>query len=120
MTPSAAGRPQRAAEQRHRSSMMAGQEQQTGSPSADRVLGLGIDERFSRNGATLLTEALGSTVAPASAGGLQTSYGYDPYGASQVAGTASVFQNVPCLQKLGASSNLWTGHRRTGLMCRKQ
>ncbi|MFZ2159218.1 MAG: hypothetical protein WAV72_24290 [Bradyrhizobium sp.] len=44
------------------------QEQQSGSPSADVVLGLGVDERFSRNGATLLTDALGSTMALTSAG----------------------------------------------------
>jgi hypothetical protein len=38
---------------------------------------------------TLLTDGLGSTTALASAGAVQTSYGYDPYGASQVTGTAS-------------------------------
>jgi RHS repeat-associated protein len=66
------------------------QEQQGGStPSADLLLGLGLDERFTRNGSTILTDALGSTVALASTGTIQTSYGYDPYGAVQVSGTAS-------------------------------
>ncbi len=65
------------------------QEQQAGSPSADLVLGLGVDERMSRNGATFLTDALGSTMALASAGAVQTSYGYDPYGVAQITGTAS-------------------------------
>jgi RHS repeat-associated protein len=65
------------------------QEQQGGSPSADLLIGLDIDERFSRSGATFLTDALGSTVALASAGVVQTSYGYDPYGISQITGTAS-------------------------------
>ena len=65
------------------------QEQQAGTPSADLTLGLGVDERFARNGATFLTDALGSTTALASAGAVQTSYGYDPYGVAQVTGTAS-------------------------------
>jgi RHS repeat-associated protein len=65
------------------------QEQQGGSPSADLVLGPGVDERFSRSGATYLTDALGSTAALTSSGVVQTSYGYDPYGAAQVTGTAS-------------------------------
>lgn len=65
------------------------QEQQGGSPSADVVLGLGVDERFSRNGATLLTDALGSTVALVSSGSVQTTYGYDAFGVAQVTGTAS-------------------------------
>jgi RHS repeat-associated protein len=65
------------------------QEQQGGSPSADLLLGLGIDERFSRSGATFLTDGLGSTAALASSGAVQTSYGYDPYGAAQITGAAS-------------------------------
>src|SRR5262249_31644798 len=39
------------------------QEQQGGTPSADLLLGLGVDERFARNGATFLTDAFGSTLA---------------------------------------------------------
>ncbi|MDH2352296.1 RHS repeat-associated core domain-containing protein [Bradyrhizobium sp. SSUT112] len=66
------------------------QEQQGGSPSADLVLGMGTDERFSRAGSTLLTDALGSTLAlVSSAGAIQTSYGYDAYGSVQIAGVAS-------------------------------
>ena len=65
------------------------QEQQGGSPSADLVLGVGVDERFSRGGATFLADALGSTMALVSAGSVQTSYGYDPYGVSQVTGTTT-------------------------------
>jgi len=70
------------------------QEQQGGAPSADLLLGLGVDERFARNGATFLTDALGTTTALASAGAVQTNYGYDPYGVAQVTGAASdnVFQ----------------------------
>jgi len=41
------------------------------------VLELGVDERFSRGGSTVLTDALGSTVALASAGAINTHYGYD-------------------------------------------
>ncbi|WP_456726759.1 RHS repeat-associated core domain-containing protein [Bradyrhizobium sp. USDA 3397] len=65
------------------------QEQQGGMPSADVVNGLNIDERFARNGAAILTDLLGSTLALASSGAVQTSYGYDPYGAAQVTGSAS-------------------------------
>jgi RHS repeat-associated protein len=65
------------------------QEQQGGAPSADLLIGLGVDERFSRGGATFLTDALGSTVGRASAGTVATSYGYDPNGVAQVTGTAS-------------------------------
>lgn len=65
------------------------QEQQGGSPSADLLVGLGVDERFSRSGSIFLTDALGSTVALANSGTVQTNYGYDPYGVVQVTGTAS-------------------------------
>jgi RHS repeat-associated protein len=65
------------------------QEQQGGAPHADLLIGLGVDERFARSGATFLTDALGSTVALASTGTVATSYGYDPYGVAQVTGAAS-------------------------------
>ena len=65
------------------------QEQQSANPSLDSLLGLGVDERLSRNGSTLLVDALGSTVALVSNGATQTNYGYDPYGASQITGTSS-------------------------------
>jgi RHS repeat-associated protein len=65
------------------------QEQQGGTPHADLLIGLGLDERFARGGATFLTDALGFTVALASSGVVQTNYGYDPYGVSQATGAAS-------------------------------
>jgi RHS repeat-associated protein len=65
------------------------QEQQGGSASADLLLGLGSDERLKRGSSTLLADVLGSTVALASSGAVQTSYGYDVYGATQTTGAAS-------------------------------
>jgi hypothetical protein len=65
------------------------QEQQNETPSADLLLGLSVDKRFARDVATFLTDALGSTMTLASSGGVQTSYGYDPYGVSQVTVTGS-------------------------------
>jgi YD repeat-containing protein len=65
------------------------QEQQAAAASADLLIGLDVDERFARNGATFLTGALGSTMALANAGTVATNYGYDPYGVSQVTGAAS-------------------------------
>jgi RHS repeat-associated protein len=65
------------------------QEQQGGTPSADLMLGLGADEHFTRSGSTMLTDALGSTVALVSASTILTSYGYDPYGVTQITGAAS-------------------------------
>jgi len=47
------------------------------------------DERFFRSGETFLTDLLGSTVGLANGGAIQTSYGYDPYGVTQVVGSAS-------------------------------
>ena len=57
--------------------------------SADLLLGLNVDERFSRAGSTVLTDALGSTVGLASGASIQTQYGYDPYGVAQTTGVAS-------------------------------
>ena len=65
------------------------QEKQGATVSADSLTGLAIDERLSRGASTLLADALGSTVGLASGGAVQTRYGYDPYGVSQVTGTAS-------------------------------
>ena len=75
------------------------QEQIASSPSANVLTGAGVDERLTRTPATgsnagttstFLTDALGSTVAlVTSAGTVQTSYGYDPYGATCTTGTAS-------------------------------
>src|SRR5207244_3537946 len=64
------------------------------SPSANMLTGLGVDQLFQRTeGATtrtFLSDALGSTLALAdSAGVVQTSYTYTPYGATTVSGAAS-------------------------------
>jgi RHS repeat-associated protein len=59
------------------------QELQGGTAAASELNGLSTDERFSRNGSAYLTDLLGSTVALASGGAVQTSYGYDPYGVAQ-------------------------------------
>ncbi|MDQ7247293.1 RHS repeat-associated core domain-containing protein [Dongia sedimenti] len=66
----------------------------TGTVSANLQIGLGVDERFTRTKAgatsTYLTDLLGSTVALAdSAGVVQTSYGYDPYGVTSQTGAAN-------------------------------
>jgi RHS repeat-associated protein len=65
------------------------EEQQGGAASADLLLGLNVDERFSRAGSTLLTDALGSTVGLANSTAVQTQYGYDPYGVAHITGVAS-------------------------------
>ena len=63
--------------------------------TANLLTGLGIDQTFSRSvvgGATssLLTDALGSTIALADANGaVQTPYTYDPFGAVTVSGATS-------------------------------
>lgn len=65
------------------------QEQLGANPSADLLVGLEVDERLSRSGSTFLTDVLNSTIGLANSGVVQTNYGYDPYGNSQVTGTAS-------------------------------
>ena len=65
------------------------QEKQGATVSADLLLGLGVDERLSRMGSTVLTDALGSAVGLSTAGAVQTRYGYDPYGVATATGTAS-------------------------------
>lgn len=70
------------------------QELTGGSPSANLLTGLGVDEFFQRTeGATtrtFLADALGSIVALAdNAGVVQTSYTYAPYGETTVSGAAS-------------------------------
>ena len=65
-----------------------------GTPSANLLTGLGIDEAFTRTDAggtsTLLTDALGSTLALTDGSGtVQTSYTYDPFGATSVSGATS-------------------------------
>jgi RHS repeat-associated protein len=72
------------------------QEQNSGNTATANLLtGLGIDEAFSRQvvgGATssLLTDALGSTIALGDANGaVQTSYTYEPFGAVTSSGATS-------------------------------
>jgi RHS repeat-associated protein len=71
------------------------QEQSSGgTPTANLLTGLGIDETFTRTDgggtSTLLTDALGSTLALANASGsVQTSYTYEPFGNTSVSGTTS-------------------------------
>jgi RHS repeat-associated protein len=72
------------------------QEQNSGNTATANLLtGLGIDQTFSRSvvgGATssLLTDALGSTIALADTSGvIATSYTYEPYGAATSTGAAS-------------------------------
>ena len=70
------------------------QELQAGAPSANMLTGLGIDEYFQRTdasgGSSYLSDALGSTLALANpAGGLATSYTYDPFGNTTVAGSST-------------------------------
>jgi RHS repeat-associated protein len=79
--------------------------------TANLLTGLGIDQTFSRQvvgGATssLLTDALGSTIALAdSMGAVQTSYTYDPYGAVTQTGQA----NTNGYQFTGRESDGTTG-----------
>jgi len=70
------------------------QELQAGAPSANMLTGLGIDEYFQRTdasgGSSYLSDALGSTLALANpAGGLATSYTYDPFGNTTVSGSST-------------------------------
>jgi len=70
------------------------QELAGGSPVANLLTGLGIDEFVSRteggSPSTLLTDALGSTVALSNGTGtIQTEYTYEPFGAVTTSGTSS-------------------------------
>jgi len=70
------------------------QEFQGGTPSANLLTGLGIDQYFQRTDATgpssYLSDALGSTLALSnSAGGLTASYVYEPFGKASIAGSSS-------------------------------
>lgn len=70
------------------------QEQAGGTPTANLLVGLGLDETFTRTAggatSTLLADALGSTVALADTlGAVQTSYTYEPLGATTVTGAAN-------------------------------
>lgn len=70
------------------------QELSSGTPTADLLTGLGIDEFFTRTDAVgarhYLTDALGSTVALADgAGTVQTSYTYGPFGSTTTSGAGT-------------------------------
>jgi RHS repeat-associated protein len=70
------------------------QELSGGTPTANLLTGLGIDEYFTRtDGAGVrefLTDALGSTVALADASGtVQTEYSYEPFGATTITGAST-------------------------------
>jgi RHS repeat-associated protein len=70
------------------------QESVAGMVSANLLPGISPDERFTRasagTAATFLTDALGSTVALTdAAGAVQTSYAYDPYGNTNLTGSAT-------------------------------
>lgn len=70
------------------------QELSSGTPSANLLTGLGVDQIFARTDSTgtssFLTDRLGSTIALAnSSGSVQTSYTYDPYGNTTVSGSPS-------------------------------
>ena len=70
------------------------QELAGGTPTANLLTGIGIDEHFTRNDSgdprTYLTDALGSTVALAdSMGVIQTEYTFQPYGGTTVSGAGT-------------------------------
>jgi len=70
------------------------QELQSGTPSANLLTGLNIDEYFTRtdSGGTMafLSDTLGSTIGLTnSAGALATNYTYQPFGAATTSGTAN-------------------------------
>jgi uncharacterized caspase-like protein len=67
------------------------QELSGGTPTANLLTGLGVDEYFTRTDAAgvrnFLTDALGSTVALADGSGtVQTEYGYEPFGGTTTSG----------------------------------
>jgi len=69
------------------------QELSGGTPTANMLTSLGIDEYFIRTDANgshiLLFDALGSTLALLDSNGVQTRYTYEPFGATTATGTAS-------------------------------
>jgi RHS repeat-associated protein len=82
------------------------QELAGGTPSANLLTGLGIDEVFSRTDSlgtrSVVTDALGSAVALTDgAGAVKTSYSYEPYGNT----TASGEVNVSALQYTGREND---------------
>jgi RHS repeat-associated protein len=70
------------------------QELQNGSPNANMLTGIGIDEYFQRTDSAgardFVTDTLGSTLALAdSSGAIQTSYTYEPFGNTTASGASS-------------------------------
>jgi RHS repeat-associated protein len=70
------------------------QELSGSTPTANLLTGLGVDETFTRTDSAgarnFLADALGSTLALAdSSGTVQTSYTYEPFGATTITGSAS-------------------------------
>jgi RHS repeat-associated protein len=70
------------------------QELASGTPTANLLTGLGIDEYFTRTDAAgarnLLTDALGSTIALSDgSGSVQTEYTYEPFGSVTTSGSAN-------------------------------
>jgi RHS repeat-associated protein len=70
------------------------QELAGGTPTANLLTGVGIDETFARTDgsviSTLLVDALGSTLARAdTSGAVQTQYTFDPFGATTKSGATS-------------------------------
>jgi RHS repeat-associated protein len=70
------------------------QELASGTPTANLLTGLGIDEFFTRTDSVgvrnYLTDALGSSVALADgSGSVQTEYSYEPFGATTTSGSAT-------------------------------
>jgi YD repeat-containing protein len=75
--------------------MQAVQELSGTSVTANMLSGLGVDESFTRTDAagihTLLTDALGSTLALTdNAGTVQSTYTYDPYGRTTIIDTTNL------------------------------
>ena len=71
------------------------QELASGTPTANLLTGLGIDEYFTRTDAAgdrnLLADALGSTIALADgSGSVQTEYTYEPFGSVTTSGASSL------------------------------
>ena len=70
------------------------QELQSGTPSANLLTGLNVDELFTRSDSSgtmaMLPDALGSTIGLTnSAGVLATNYTYQPFGTTTLSGTAN-------------------------------
>jgi RHS repeat-associated protein len=70
------------------------QELASGTPTANLLTGLGIDEYFTRTDGAgarhLVSDALGSTIAlPDGSGSVQTDYTYEPFGSVTTSGSAS-------------------------------